>query len=274
MLLLWFTGSQAQYLQSDFAKHLSDTRNYQEIIDLTSSIPFGINGSTADSLNFYKAWAYFNLKKVSEGIESFRSVSDQSLLFKRSMFFSSWSSIYIDQYDLARKDLARINSPDLIEEELLNIQYTGLHLLNLRTDSALLTLNRLNSEKSIYSDQIKLLEEYSLEIQGFKPKSMALSGLFSAVIPGAGKVYAGEKGAGIGSFLLLAGMGGMATENIIKSGFTSWNSLLFTGLFSVFYLGNIYGSLISVKTYRERFYESNEQAIVATILIPLRDYYR
>ena len=241
---------------------------------MTNGISEGIYGSKADSLNFYRAWAFFNLKRVPEGIAHFRKVSENSELYNRSNFFSSWSSIYLDNYDQAKHDLAKVKSPDQLEKELLSIQYTGLHLLNLRSDSALLVLDKLNSENSIYSDQIKLLKEYSLEIQGFKPKSMALSGLLSAVIPGAGKIYAEEKGTGIGSFLLLAGMGGMAAENIIKSGFTSWNSLLFTGLFSVFYLGNIYGSIISVKTYRERFYESNEQAVVATLLIPLRDYYR
>ncbi|MBT4399267.1 MAG: hypothetical protein HN686_10970 [Bacteroidetes bacterium] len=274
ILLLWFVGSHAQYVQADFAQHLSDNRYYQEIIDLTDGMSFQISGAKADSLNFYRGWAFFNLQRVPEGIVSFRKIPAHSKLFNRFMFLSAWSSVYLGHHDDARHDLSLIVSPDKIEKELLAIQYSGLHLLNLKADSALLLLNTMSNQASVYDDQIDLLKTYSLETLNFKPKSMAIAGLLSAVIPGTGKVYAGEKGAGIGSLLLLAGMGGMAVENILKSGITSWNSIMFTGLFSLFYLGNVYGSIISIKTYRERFYESKEQAIVATILIPLRDYYR
>ncbi|MCK5821511.1 MAG: hypothetical protein KAH17_06480 [Bacteroidales bacterium] len=274
VLLLWFIGSQAQYLQADYARHLSDNRDFQEVIDLTSALPSHITGSKADSLNFYRAWAMYNLKRVSEGVENFRKVSSDSRLFNRSMFFSAWSLAYLGRYDDARHDLSQIKNPDKIEKELLRIQNSGLYLLSSQADSALLALNSLSNQNTVYSDQIELLKEYTLEIMDFRPRSMAISGLLSTIIPGAGKIYAGEKGTGIGSFLLLAGLGGIAVENILKSGIVSWNSIIFTSLFGVFYLGNIYGSIISIKTYRERFYEGKEQAIVATLLIPLRDYYR
>jgi len=274
MLLLWFIGSQAQYLHVDFARHLSDNRYFQEVIDLTDGMSDQVTGSKADSLNFYRAWALYNLRRVPEGIDYFRKVSADSKLFNRSMFFSAWSSVYLDNYSEAIHDLSLIETHDKLEKELLNIQYSGLHLLNSQTDSAMNLLNKLEKQSGVYNDQVDQLKKYTLETMDFKPRSMAMGGVLSAAIPGAGKIYAGEKGAGIGSLLLLAGMGGMAVENILKSGFTSWNSIMFTGLFSVFYLGNIYGSIISVKTYRERFYEGKEQAIVATLLIPLRDYYR
>lgn len=274
MLLLWVIGSQAQYLHADFAHHLSENRNFQEVIDLTNGMSSRISGSKVDSLYFYRAWAMYNLKRVPEGIESFRKVSANSGLYKRSLFFSAWSSAYLGNYDEAKHDLSLIKNPDKFEKELLRIQHSGLYLLNSQADSALQELNSLSEHSLVYSDQVDLLKEYTLETMDFRPKSMAMSGFLSAVIPGAGKIYAGEKGTGIGSFLLLAGMGGMAVENILKSGIASWNSIIFTSLFSVFYLGNIYGSIISVKTYRERFYEGKEQAIVATLLIPLRDYYR
>jgi len=274
LFLLWSLGSHAQYLHADFARHLSDSRNYQEVIDLTNEIPPMITKSGADSLYFYRAWAMYNLKRVSEGVENFRKVSSNSRLFKRSMFFSAWSLSYLGKYDEAKHDLALIKNPDKLEQELIQIQYSGLYILNSHADSALLVLNKLRKQTSIYIDQIDLLKDKAIETMAFRPRSMVVSGLLSAIVPGAGKIYAGEKGTGIGSFLLLAGLGGMTAENILKSGIASWNSILITGLFSIFYLGNVYGSIISIKTYRERFYEGQEQAIVATMLIPLRDYYR
>ncbi|MCD6346556.1 MAG: hypothetical protein J7L96_03960 [Bacteroidales bacterium] len=270
----WSTLSHAQYLKSDFARHLTEKRYFQEVIDLTNRMPLKLNTTMADSLNFYRAWAMYNLKKVPEGIKNFRKVSSDSKLFNQSMFFCGWSSAYLKKYSEANHDLDFIKQTNNIEKELLRIQYSGIELLSSQTDSALSHLNQLANQHTIYSDQVETLKKYALETIDFKPKSMALAGLFSAVIPGSGKIYANEKGAGIASFLLLAGMGGMAAENIIKTGFTSWNSILFTSLFSVFYLGNVYGSIISIKTYRERFYEETEQAIVATMLIPLRDYFR
>ncbi len=273
-MLLWFIGSQAQYLDADFARHLSDNQYYQEVIDLTEEISDQINDSLADSLYFYRAWSLFNLQRVQEGVDCFRKISCNSVLFNRSMFFSAWSSTFLENYEEAKHDLNLINPRGGLEEELVSIQQSGLYLLNSFPDSALIILNKLGTNPGMYNDQVDLLTEYTLEIIDFRPRSMAVSALLSAVIPGSGKIYAGEKGTGIGSFLLLAGMGGMAAENILKTSLVSWNSIIFTGLFSIFYLGNIYGSIISIKTYRERFYEGKKQAIVATMLIPLRDYYR
>jgi TM2 domain-containing membrane protein YozV len=88
-------------------------------------------------------------------------------------------------------------------------------------------------------------------------KSQALAGIFSAVIPGSGKMYVGEWGDGITAFLVSGLFAFLAYDNFKADHNTrAW---IFTGLGTLFYGGNIYGSVASAQIYNAKInFEFND----------------
>lgn len=78
-------------------------------------------------------------------------------------------------------------------------------------------------------------------------KSAALAGIYSAVVPGLGKLYIGKKVQGINMFMANAAFALQAYESYRKRGIDSPRFIVFGSLFSVFYLSNIIGSIIGTK---------------------------
>jgi hypothetical protein len=257
-----------------FAKFLIEKSDYQGVINLKLFDSENLNPSQQDSMHFYNAWANFHLQNIPRAIQSFDMVSEQSKFYKQSRLFCSWSLLYSGEPDLSLQKLLNNREHLIDDSEVFHLQESAIYLIDGNYEKAKERLKIIESNRPIYSDQINALNKIAESRIGIKQKSPVVAAVLSALIPGAGKIYAQEKGAGISSFLILAGLGGAAAENILKSGFNSWNSILFTSIFAAFYAGNVYGSAISVRTYRERYNENYKQAVLATVIIPLRDFYR
>lgn len=274
LILPFALPSQGQMKTPEFARYLVQGSNFQEVIDLQALFPDRPEILVQDSLDYYTAWSYFNLKMLPQAIDQFSRVSNQSGFYQPAKIFGSWCQLFSNNPKKAKQEICLENGTLLSESEVFRIQMIAIQLKQREYLKAQKALMGLMNAEPVYLECLSKLSEYTNEALQHSDKSLAVAGILSGILPGSGKVYAGEKGAGISSFLILAGLGGVAVEHILKTGLTSWNSLLLTGLFGTFYVGNIYGSLISIKTYRERFYEGFDQAVLATVLLPLRDFYR
>jgi hypothetical protein len=118
--------------------------------------------------------------------------------------------------------------------------------------------------------QEKNFVEYGINLQSYSSKSKGLAALYSAILPGSGKVYAGRLGDGISSFLLVSSLGLITAENLNKSGIKSVKTILFGSMFTVFYVGNIWGSYFSVQIQNEEFNNEMDNKILFDLHIPLR----
>jgi len=86
--------------------------------------------------------------------------------------------------------------------------------------------------------------------RNFAYKDPTKAAIFSAVIPGSGKIYAGRSIDGVFSFILIAG-----TTYLAYNGFQNDRNVkawLFTGITGIFYIGNIYGSYINARLYNSQ----------------------
>lgn len=104
------------------------------------------------------------------------------------------------------------------------------------------------------------------ELTGYKEKSPLLAGAMSALIPGSGKIYAGDLRSGVSTFLVVGALGLMAAESWHKLGGKDWRTITLTSIFGLFYTANIYGSAVSVSVIKQ----TNEDAQKATLLFDLR----
>ncbi|MCD5383470.1 hypothetical protein LR066_01750 [candidate division WOR-3 bacterium] len=82
-------------------------------------------------------------------------------------------------------------------------------------------------------------------------KSPAIAGLLSSVVPGAGKIYSGRSIDGIQSFITVGAAALQAYLGFRKDGIRSIRGWISSSVGVVFYLGNIYGSVIAARIHNE-----------------------
>ena len=100
-------------------------------------------------------------------------------------------------------------------------------------------------------EELELIElgiKYSLE----KHKSPVLASAMSAIIPGSGKIYAGDWKNGLMSFLYVVATGFNAYRGFRKHGINSGYGWVYSGLSFCFYAGNIWGSQKEAKNFNKR----------------------
>lgn len=82
-------------------------------------------------------------------------------------------------------------------------------------------------------------------------KSKTLAGLYSGIIPGLGKVYCKRSVDGIQSFLTVGLLGWQAYTGFHKDGKSSVKGWIFGSIGALFYLGNIYGSIVAADIHNQ-----------------------
>lgn len=90
------------------------------------------------------------------------------------------------------------------------------------------------------------------QAKAIKRKSPALAGIMSAIIPGSGRMYAKDWKDGIVSIFFVGTMAAQAIRGFNKSGVKSTRGWIYGGIGFGFYLGNIYGSVVSAKGYNKK----------------------
>ena len=110
------------------------------------------------------------------------------------------------------------------------------------------------------------------ELPDYKDKSPWLAGAVSAVIPGSGKIYAGDLRSGVSTFLIVGALGIMAAESWSKLGIDDWRTITLTSLFGLFYTANIYGSVLSVSVTKQAYEDARKATLLFDLRIPLHQF--
>jgi TM2 domain-containing membrane protein YozV len=129
--------------------------------------------------------------------------------------------------------------------------------------------NYHNFQNPLIKEELENLKKYSSIEKKIKRKSPFIAGTLSAIIPGLGKVYAGNNGQALASFLTCGLIGAVAAENYVKMGIKHPQTIFFTGLFGLFYVGNIWGSAVSVQVVKIEKQLENKHNILVSIKIPV-----
>lgn len=195
-----------------------------------------------DTVKFKMALSLRNLDRFRKAEEMFISLGDNSNLsdqaklelFKTRFFSSDYTGL---------KNLFRgySNFP-----EKYSRQIRGLYYL-----SFLYSDGNLPDEESFlqafpveHRDQLK---EFYLCKKDPPYRSPVTAAVFSAIIPGSGKIYTKNYGDGITSFIVTGLMGYLAYDNFKSNhNFRGW---AFSSLAAFFYAGNIYGSAASAQIF-------------------------
>ncbi len=255
-----------------FANYLINKAKYNDAIYILEQFSKKNSFATSitDSISFLKAWCYYNSKQADSAALYFGRVSNNSASFASARFFASFNNGFIKNYDLARNNLLDISTADSLYFALKNLDLAGLSLLERNlddyqkfADNFSFSLYQLANEENEMNIAFKNISER-------KQKSMLIAGTLSAIVPGLGKIYTGKSGEGLAAFFFVGGLAAITIENYLKAGVNNYKTITFGTLFSIFYIGNIYGSVFSVKMQDDLFAEETNFAILFNMHLPLR----
>jgi hypothetical protein len=257
-----------------FAEYLFNKQLYKEAeYVLKQQDTSTISAAQNDSLNYKIGWILYSEKKLMESVSYFLRVSPFSNYYLKSRNFAAYELTYVDSLNAAEKIYSSIQSSDTVLKELKTFELAGIALLKRDYEKYKMLSGQFTYSSYALAEQEKRFGSYYNTLSTHKKKSPFLAGVYSAVIPGLGKVYAGKSKQGIGSFLPIAGLGLLAYEAYHKDGLNSARFITFGSLFSVFYLANIWGSSVAVKVTTNEFYNKYDNKILFDLHIPLRSLF-
>lgn len=261
--------------QANFSSYLINNSEYKDALYVLRQIKESlISADQLDSLNYLKGWSYYNMKAVDSSAVYLQKVSIASSFYHKSKFYSAFDIAYGKKYTEASALLESIslvsNDSSNSLQQLLNYEKSAMALLT-RNYVAFDTLSK-NFTYSYFPISIEekgFVESYK-KMKSFKDKSPLLAGVMSAVIPGSGKWYAGNKGQALAALFTVSAMAAATAESYIRGGYKSPSFIAFGSVFTIFYVGNIWGSVLSVKLRRDAFYKEMDRNIMLDMHIPLR----
>jgi hypothetical protein len=278
LLLLSFFGALAQQFgfskELRFAQYLQDrdaTRESIRVLDQVDTLT--LSRTQKDSLFYMLGWASYSTRQLDKSIGAFLRVSPDFFRYDKSRFFAAYCQAFQGRVDSASEGLRELVLPDSTMRELRNLQLAGMALLKRDYKGFLPQQQQFTYSSYIFEKEERRMQLYYDKLQAFRHRSPVLAGIYSAILPGAGKWYAGKKKQGIAAFLPIISLAALTFEAYRKDGAKSARFIGFGTLFTVFYIGDIWGSTLAVKIRRNEFYKEYDNKILFDMHIPLRNFF-
>ncbi len=254
---------------SVFLNYLLESKQFEDAILLSKRL-IQTNTIHTFSPEYYAGFSHYNIRQLDSAAFYLGQVPETNRFFLKSRFFQGLSLAYQGKYAEANQVYHRLPVSDTILQEVQQVELAGVALI--RRDYQ--TFDELTKKFSFNYYSISQQEtnflEYKKKLLAVRKKSPALAGALSTVVPGLGKIYAGQLGQGIAIFLQSTIFAAQAYEGYRKDGPQSARFLIYGGLFTVFHFGNIWGSVFSVKISRQEKYDQINNQILFDMHIPLR----
>jgi hypothetical protein len=201
-------------------------------------------------------------------------VSDESFLYYPSQFKAGVLMAEFGSPDSSHALFSRmaVSNNDMINE-LRDFEIGGTALLRGDLSSFDSLFSKRDFTQPVLQQEKNKLMECKDKAKRIKRKSAFTAGALSAVIPGLGKVYAGNNGQALASFLTVGLMGGIAAENYIRMGPSHPQTIFFAGVCGLFYIGNIWGSAVSVQLVKTEKELENKHNILVGIKLPVAKFF-
>lgn len=255
-----------------FIQHLVGKKMYSEVIFLLEDLE-GASSAQTDSLHYFKGWSLYSLKSLGPSADQLLRVSPASPFYVKSRFFAAYNQTHLGNYQPAKEILLRLNAGDREAENLRLFQLAGISLLEKNYVAFENLAGRLDTSHYVLHDELLTLNSCANRLKSHRQKSPAVAGVFSALVPGAGKIYAGKTAQGISTLITVVGFGLVTLENWKKNGPENFKTILFGSVFTTFYIGNIYGSVYAARISENEFQHEYQNRILFNLHIPLRNFF-
>ena len=249
-------------ISRSFINYLIDEESYDESLKCIS-IAKKEESISHDSLQLFEATVFLKMKQLDSATKIFDQISSKSNLFFKSQLNAIFCQAYMGNHENVKKRLINLNSTNEFENEVLSIVNLYSNLLNNNYPKFDEDFKELEIQTEYLKPYFDYLNTYRNEYVEIKTKSPFLAGLFSAIIPGSGKFYAGYRKKALSSTFGVLPAGAVCAETLIKNGPRSPHFIVSSAFFLVFYTGNIVGSFYSVPIYKkEKLDELNKKVYI------------
>ncbi len=256
-----------------FLSYLVENKQNKEIITFINTLKLTDTASFHiwNNLYFKKGMAFYNIKSLDSAASFLSKISLSNPKYTEAKLFQGISNSYLNKLEKARSVFSNLQTTDSLILATRNFELAGISLIERNLNSFETKASNFSEKYYQLGKQQANMLNYKSVIQKFDRKSPLKAGLLSAIVPGLGKLYVGgQLGQSISTFIQNAVFGIQTIEAYKKSGPKSARFIIYGGLFSVFYLGNIWGSALSVSIKRQEFNEIINDQILFDMHIPLR----
>ena len=249
-------------INTSFINYLIDEECFDESLKCIS-IAKKKSKLSYDSLQFLEATVFLKMKKLDTATLIFNQISSTSNLFFKSQLNAVFCQAYIGNHENIENRLLTLIPSNEVENEVLSIINLYSKLLNTNYNKFDQEFINLRIETEYLKPYVEYLSNYRKEYDKIKTKSPFLGALFSAVIPGSGKFYAGYRKKALSTTIGVIPAGAVCSEMLIKNGPRSPHFIVSSAIFFVYYTGNIVGSFYSVPIYKqEKLDELNKKVCI------------
>lgn len=284
LLLLFFgfctvaAAAQSEHYRREaaFSDHLFSSRlyregilHYQALLRDTTLAP-----AERDTLGYRLGFCFQQRAMLDSAVYAYGRVGNSTRLYELSTAAAMEQLVKAGQYRRAYDYPGGVAARD--QNQYGYKMYWRSATAFLANDTALLAADTV-SLRHITGDAAEFsarLQQEMNRANHIRKKSPALAAGLSAVVPGLGKVYAGRPRHGLAAFLPCAVLGVEAAEAYRRGGWKDPRFLICSSLFSVFYIGNIYGSALTVKAVRNETINDARYRIQADLVLSLRRFSR
>lgn len=121
------------------------------------------------------------------------------------------------------------------------------------------------SEMTSVSQKATVYHSFAAVGARLPTRSPFLAGVLSTIVPGAGRLYTGRISDALNALIVVSIMGWQAYDGFQRDGISSVKGWTLGTISGIFYVGNIYGSVISARVYNRRITDE----FLATLSIEL-----
>jgi tetratricopeptide (TPR) repeat protein len=248
---LWACGGVALAEPSEFnyGLHLFQAGDYyRSITELDRARYFSPKSKDAEGALWLIAAAYMKgerwdlaLQYYQEYLASYPEASHAL----QARFFMAEAAFQSKKQDLAKRTfeglLQRPGLDELSSETRLRL--AGLAVMDSRWQDASAQFEEVRKLEPSLTEELDQLQQWTLEGMQFKPYSLSLACLSSALIPGSGQMECGYYGDGLATFTVVGGLAAWAINLFMKNQQAA--GTVFLSLRGVFYLGNLQGAILA-----------------------------
>ena len=207
-------------------------------------------------------------EQAIQGFETLLRTSPDSEYTSRIYYQIGATYFLMDQFDRSVQFLSdalpRItdNQQYAEAEQLIGLSY----LMQKRWSDAGNVFSELQASDIIrVREKAAVYNTYAERGKDLPTRSPFLAGTLSTIVPGAGRLYTGRLGDALTSLFTVGFTGWQAYDGFRRDGLSSAKGWTLGTLCGVFYVGNIYGSVISARVYNRDITDE----FLATLFIEL-----
>lgn len=257
-----------------FGNYLLGKGLLRDALTLATTLPDDYTPEALDSMRHLSGWIYYHNQLFTPAADHFTQVGTTSPLYPKSALFGVVCDLESGNIEGAKLRLDNFaHTPAATPyRELIAFERGGIALLEGDREQYEALREEFSYQNPILTPEQQRLDE--IASTPTRDLSPWVAGVASAIVPGLGKIYAGDVGGGVASFMMVGAFAALTATSWAKADTPlNWRTLTYGTIGSLLYISNIFGSVASVRVYYQNIEEINHKAVMYSIHIPLRDIF-